>query len=111
MNSVELKNVIDGRIKKITDSMATKNGEYTSGKDRLYNFKSVAAMNDEIPETALWGMVSKHIIATRDFIKEVEICGGNCRDYEYWDEKLGDIINYMILLEALVIERINNEDS
>jgi len=69
---------------------------YASGDDRLSNFKSTGRMNDESPQEALWGMVSKHIIATKDMAKSGEL------PTEKWiTEYLGDIHNYMYLLEAI----------
>ena len=40
----------------------------------------------------------------QDFINDLD--AGNVQCYERWDEKIGDIINYLILLDGLVQERI-----
>ena len=80
--------------------LRSKAAEYAHGGDRLSNFKDAAAMNGCTPEQALWGFVTKHIIALKDFIKS-----GETRPLEQWEEKIGDIQNYMVLLEALLSER------
>lgn len=69
---------------------------YTSGSDRLSNFKDTGAMNQVTPQDALWGMVSKHIIATKDMVKS-----GNIPSDEWIKEYLGDIHNYLYLLEGV----------
>lgn len=76
--------------------LARKGVIYSSNKDRLSNFKSVGAMKKETPQKALWGMVTKHIIATQDMIDS-----GDTPSLEWIDEYLGDIHNYMHLLEAI----------
>ena len=66
----------------------------------LSNFKDVAAMNNETPQEALWGMVSKHIIATKDMVKSNKTPSGR-----WITEYMGDIHNYMFLLEAIFEDR------
>jgi hypothetical protein len=69
---------------------------YAVDNDRLSNFRGVGDMNDESPQEALWGMVSKHIIATRDTVKS-----GKVPTKKWITEYLGDIHNYMHLLEGI----------
>lgn len=72
---------------------------YSTDEDRLGNFKSTGRMNGCTSANALWGMVSKHIIAVKDQTKKKEV-----PTQGWMDEYLGDIVNYMILLEAIWIE-------
>jgi len=80
-------------------TLLSKGVEYSYEDDRLANFYEAAAMNGCTPEEALWGMVTKHIIALKDFIvreaNRIEV------PESQWDEKIGDIICYCILLKAL----------
>lgn len=73
-----------------------KSTTFSSDNDRLSNFKSVGAMKKETPQKALWGMVCKHIIATQDMIDS-----GKVPTAGWINEYLGDIHNYMYLLEAI----------
>ena len=73
-----------------------KGAVYSSSNDRLHNFKSVGAMKKETPQKALWGMVAKHIIATQDMVNS-----GKTPTAGWINEYLGDIHNYMYLLEAI----------
>ena len=89
------------------ESMATltKKGKiYSSESDKLRNFKSVAAMNEVTQQEALWGMVSKHIIATKD-----QIYSGRTPTRSWITDYLGDIHNYLYLLEAIWLEQKNKE--
>ena len=74
--------------------------EYTGIDDRLLNFKLAATLQRCTPEQALLGFVAKHIVSVYDTINR-----GYKRDETYWKEKLGDIINYCILLSALIKEK------
>jgi len=103
MTTEEFNQVVENRLKHQQDVLTAKADEYARG-DRLSNFKSAGQMNHSTPETALWGFVTKHIIALGDFVRDLE--GGIIQDYERWEEKIGDIQNYMTLLDALVQERI-----
>ncbi len=85
-------------------TLLKKGEEYADGGDRLKNFKDAAGMNECLPEMALWGFVSKHIIALKDFISDMNK-GTKVTSGIQWLEKTGDIINYMILLRALLRDR------
>jgi hypothetical protein len=78
---------------------------YAAANDRLFNFKSTGAMNEESPQEALWGMVSKHIIATRDMVKS-----SNTPSKQWIQEYLGDIHNYLYLLEAIWLDALELPD-
>jgi hypothetical protein len=58
------------------------------------------------PETALAGLMVKHIVALYDFIREHESGVRPSRSYAFWDEKIGDIQAYLCLLDAMVLERL-----
>jgi hypothetical protein len=94
--------IVEERINKIRATLQAKANEYARG-DRLSNFKKAACLLNSTPEKALAGMVAKHIIALLDFIRDLD--GDLLQDYTRWDEKIGDIIAYMILLDALIQER------
>lgn len=105
MNASDFDMVVKNRMSACEHILCEKAKEYAPGVDRVSNFKQAAAFQSVSPEQALFGMVAKHMVALGDFCREVT-AGSKPRSYEQWDEKIGDIINYMILLDALVIERI-----
>ncbi len=102
MKQDEFKLIVDNRLFKIEKILGAKADEYARG-DRLSNFKKAAALLETTPEKALLGFVAKHIVALTDFVNDLD--DGKIQSLERWDEKIGDICNYMVLLEALCIER------
>lgn len=76
--------------------------EYARG-DRLSNFKKAAAAMSNTPEKACAAFWMKHVISINDLVNDVE--AGKSVPMPMWEEKIGDAINYLILLKALVIER------
>ena len=94
--------IVDARLKHTKATLTSKAAEYARG-DRLSNFKKIAHLMDITPEKALWGLVAKHIVALGDFVNDLDL--DNVQSEDRWDEKIGDIMAYMILLEALVAER------
>jgi len=95
--------VIENRIEQIKAVLASKGAEYGRA-DRLHQFKVAAVDLECSPERALQGMAIKHDISIRCLIKDIEKLGNEFSE-EYINEKIGDAINYLILLEALIRER------
>lgn len=100
MTNQEFTDVFDRRMELARKVLVKKGEEYASNTDRLHNFKQAGAMLGESPEQALWGMNAKHIISMQDMIKAPDTV-----TEAQADEKIGDAINYLILLEALLKER------
>jgi len=96
--------VVKARVDKILKVLASKGAEYSgSGDDRLHNFKVAARISGETPEKSLWGMLMKHVVSVIDIIDDLD--RGIVASKERVDEKVGDTINYLILLEGLLEER------
>lgn len=98
MNSEEFNAIVENRIRLIKETLLRKGEEYAPGKDRLANFKRAADLQYTSPKKALGSMVAKQIISLYDML---EVSNSNPW---LWNEKITDIINYMILLEALTVE-------
>lgn len=98
--------ILEARIRKSQSVMSKKEKEYAR-EDRLQNFKTAARKRGCTPEEALYGMMLKHDVSVSDMVEDVRL--GIVPTVERVDEKIGDLINYLILLEALLIERIENE--
>jgi hypothetical protein len=105
MKTEQFNEIVSNRIESIQDVLMAKAKEYSSDTDRLHNFKVAAALasRPETPEQALWGMMRKHLVSVIDIIDQTAI--GNAPSDHMRNEKIGDSINYLILLEALLIER------
>ncbi len=103
MNAKCFDEIVERRIKRIRTLLTQKRAEYApDGGDRLHNFNRAAAMLQCTPEKALVGMLAKHIISILDIVDAIP---NKNPSMETIDEKLGDFINYGILLESMLMER------
>ena len=102
-NQISFDQVVENRIKQIRSILCKKAKEYASKTDRFHNFRVAARKMNTTPEIALQGMMAKHEVAVLDMINDPSKA-----TEEMIDEKIGDNINYLILLEGLLKERINH---
>lgn len=101
MNAERFDRIIADRLKKCMDVMCSKATEYATD-DKLHNFKVAARLQNCTPVSALAGMMCKHTVSVYDLIRDHE--AGKDIPIEMWDEKIGDSINYLLLLTALINE-------
>lgn len=99
--------VVRDRVELIQNVLLSKGKEYSRGNDRFSNFKTAARRLNVTPERALLGMREKHEVSIVDIINDLD--GGILPSEELLEEKLGDSINYLILLEGLIKERIRGK--
>lgn len=102
--NVELFNkILDARIDRLRALFERKRAEYASDVDVLINFRRGAELMRCTPERVLGGYVCKHILSVYDIIDKIER-GGRVEE-DVIDEKVGDVIVYMVLLEGLYVDR------
>lgn len=94
-------------VKQTTSVLYAKGKSYALNRDdRLEHFKRAAEYLSTTPKEACLAQLTKHLISIRDMACAND---GTVFSPEQWDEKIGDAINYLVLLRALVIdEEINN---
>lgn len=110
--------VVERRCELSKKVLCRKAGEYATVGSRFHNFEVAARMDHQSPEQALWGMWKKHIVSVMDMIND---CDTDIYDAllptkyteAYVDEKIGDLINYAMLLEGMLRRRLLecNEDA
>lgn len=103
MSPEDFEKLVEDRIAKCVETLDLKATEYATS-DRLHNFKVAAALQDIEPETALLGMWAKHIVSVVDIIYGIEH-RAEIPSRGLLSEKITDVINYALLLEALIEER------
>jgi len=97
--------ILENRLLKISGVLGQKAKEYALGGDRLHNFKTAAALLQTTQAKALWGIAAKHLVSVADLVE------GRLPPTEYFvNEKIGDLINYLILLEAVLLEPLRRPD-
>lgn len=70
---------------------------YSTDEDVLHNFRVAAGLQGCSVTQALAGMMTKHTVSVYDMIN-----GGQAYASDKWDEKIGDLINYLLLLRVAV---------
>jgi hypothetical protein len=101
MKSDKFETVLNDTLKRCIDTLGVKSNEYAT-EDRLHNFKVAAEIQNCTPITALAGMMAKHTVSVYDLVQKHEV--GFPISKEMWNEKIGDSINYLLLLSALIEE-------
>ena len=101
MNSETFLKLLEEIQKDQTSMLISKNEEYAGGDgDKLANFKKGGRALGVEPEECLWAYTMKHLISIQDIVY-----GEGSYTPEKLREKCGDLRNYTVLLEALMIER------
>lgn len=107
MTGERFNGILKNTISRCMGVLTAKSEEYASDCDRLHNFKVAAELQGVTPITALAGMMAKHTVSVYDLVAHFEL--GFAVSRELWDEKIGDSINYLLLLTALLEEEYGDE--
>lgn len=97
MTHPEFNRVVKEFLEKTESVLMKKEGEYSLDTDRFSFFKRMAQIENCTPEEALLHCMSKHITSFYDMVQSK-----NKFTKELWFDKLGDIVNYCILLRGLL---------
>ncbi len=106
MTETQFEDLVSQRLAKIQITLVKKGKEYRRNNDPLHNFRVAAKVQNTTEEKALWGFAVKHYVSFLDILNDIE--RGILPKEEVVDEKIGDLINYLILCEASIKEKINN---
>jgi hypothetical protein len=103
MTSEEFNKILEQRIAKMRESLGTKRNEYAKTDNVFHNFNRASAVLQTTREEALMGMAVKHFVSILDIVD-------NLGDQfpppqEVISEKIGDMINYLVILEAMLYEQ------
>ena len=96
--------LVQERVQKIQQTLVEKGKEYRRNSDPLHNFNMAAQLGNVTREKALWGFALKHYVSFMDILNDIE--NGVLPKEEVIDEKIGDLINYLILCEASIKDRL-----
>jgi len=102
MNSPEFERIVAITCDFISNTLNSKAKEYSINDDRLHNFNQMAKVNGLPVEQVIWGMASKHLSVILDMVR------GDQKPTPFLvDEKIGDMINYLVILKAHFINELN----
>jgi len=98
MTAETFNKLLESRIKLIKNVLGVKANEYATD-DRLHNFKEAAKTFNTTASDACWSYMMKHLVSIKDIAQ-----GKKPISIESVQEKIGDAINYLILMEAILLE-------
>ena len=106
MTKEEFEGIVKNLNLRLAKLRNKKGEEYAPEDDRLQNFKTSAEMNHETVPSAIWGMLSKHLISLADMVRrEYRVDPYNSEfNLGEWEAKLFDAIIYLQLLYAALKE-------
>lgn len=111
MEISEFDEVVENALKRSKHVLIHKAKEYAKEGDRLHNFNRGSEIAGCSREKVLKGFLLKHLVSVFDIIDDID--KGIIPERAFIDEKIGDSINYFILLEASIVDKINikNKDN
>jgi len=114
MTREDFNKVVEDRISSIRDVLQSKGAEYATDSERFRNFKEAGLMLGCASQCALWGMAAKHFISVKDLMEKLSgvqelVYGERTYSKGLIKEKVGDAINYLILVEGILLEQAEPE--
>ena len=102
MTPAQFNGLLTRRLDLTKRVLASKGEEYATDVDRLHNFKEGAKLLRSSVPACVFSYASKHLVSIADIVAATN--QGTYPDRDVVDEKIGDAINYLILLEAALAE-------
>ena len=95
--------LLEERFNKTRETYSTKMIEYANVNDVFESFKKGVGFSfHDTPEGVAWEYACKHFESIKSIISKLP---DEIPSDELVDEKIGDAINYLIILEGLIKER------
>ena len=85
--------LVDRMVEKSAVTLKTKNAKYAPENDALHNFHYGAQMDGSTTAQTIWHYMKKHMVALMDKINRDDF-----EDIEDTEEKIQDIINYLLFI-------------
>ena len=110
MNTAQFDKVVEHRLAECKRILIEKAKEYAKGDDdRMHNFNMAAQITGECREKALFGFFLKHLVSVIDIVTEMNKNSEFVPSKSLTEEKIGDAINYLLLLEASIEDKRNSK--
>jgi hypothetical protein len=98
--------VVQRRVQLIKDVLETKNSEYADKDDVFKAFTEALPLSfHDTKQAVAWEFMVKHLQSIKMII-EARAKTGKIPDQKVLEEKIGDAINYLILIEGMFKEDI-----
>ena len=96
------------RFARCENTFDSKNKEYATADNFMRNFENgIGISTCHTPEAVAWNYATKHLESIRSIISDLD--GGALEPSpSLVTEKFGDAINYLIIIEAMLLHRNEN---
>lgn len=103
--------VVHSTVENCLKTLVVKGKEYQRNNNPLHNFDRGVEVSGftSTREQVIWGMALKHFISVQD-IKE-DLSKNILHSKELIDEKYGDLINYLLIEKASIIDKIESSNT
>ena len=103
MKIKNFKNLLEERFEKTRKTYSRKMNEYATDLDVFQSFKEGVGFSfQNTPEGVAWNYAAKHFESIKNIVSKIP---DEIPSHELVDEKIGDAINYLIIIEGLIKER------
>ena len=103
MNLKKFEILLKEIFKRTENVFLTKRNEYANNEDVFKSFKNGVGFSLHTePEQVAWSYLAKHLESIQSIIKKLP---NEKPSKELIEEKVGDAINYLIIIEGLLKER------
>lgn len=112
MNRKEFNVHVSEVFDRASQVLIKKNNEYANEVNVFHNFDNATGISLHKENTSVaWEFLVKHLQSIKDILGEIEIKNLKRINQALIDEKFADAINYLILIEAMIKEKIIERDS
>ena len=108
MNNTDFSALVEQTQQETIDLLVSKGAEYANNIDRLANFKRGAALTGITALQVAFVYASKHYDALATFVRK-DSAGAAQTLSEPIEGRLNDLINYCILMKALIVENAHDD--
>lgn len=108
MNRVDFNNHVEDVFDRSRNVMVKKGAEYSGDAEVFHNFNNSVGISIHKTNVAVaWEYLTKHLQSVKDMITAIELDGSLGKiNQSMLDEKFGDIINYFLLIEGMIKEKV-----
>ena len=104
MTEIDFDAIIEDTLQQIKDTLITKGREYRRAQNPFHNFNQGVKITGLTREEVIWGFALKHFISIQDIKNDLK--QGKKPTRAMLDEKYGDLINYLLIEKASIIDKL-----
>lgn len=112
MNSEEFNQHVQKVFDRTSKVLLKKTDEYATNDNVFHVFDNATGLSlHNVNTSVAWEMAIKHLQSIKDILRNVEYKNFEKLNEALIDEKFGDFINYLILIEGMLKQKINNQST